>query len=118
MELPPPAVEGVRGELVPLPARRSRAICGVSAGRGRLPEPLPPLPRLCKIEGPCQRQMCRVSGGTSSHKWASHCGRGQGCALFSIMSICGPVVGSEAQNARKGCQTGGRTSGMVLTCQE
>ncbi len=37
-------MEGVRGELAPLPARRSRAICGVSAG-GRLPED-PPLPRL------------------------------------------------------------------------
>ncbi len=35
----------MRGELAPLPMRRSRAICGVSAAGGRLPDepPLPPL---------------------------------------------------------------------------
>ena len=45
-----PAVDGVRGELAPLPIRRSRAICGVSTG-GRLPED-PPLPPLHHVQVP------------------------------------------------------------------
>ena len=55
-----PAVDGVRGELAPLPMRRSRAICGVSAGR-RLPEE-PPSPRLHRIHAMIMQHLaeCRL----------------------------------------------------------